>query len=183
MHWFSPGIAVALLAAGLFVGVVSGMVGIGGGILVIPILMIGFGFSQPRANGTSMAMLLPPIGIFAVMNYWRSGNVNLPFAAMLAIGFAAGAYFGAALVNSGRINPTVLRVIFAVLLLYVAGRILFRTGGRARATLETLILMGIFVGNYFLMRLIAPRLQRSPRWREDYRKRLEKPPADHDYEI
>ena len=62
-----------VLLVGLLIGTVSGMVGIGGGVLVIPVLMFGFGFSHTKANGTSMAMLLPPIGVFAVLAYWRAG--------------------------------------------------------------------------------------------------------------
>src|SRR5437868_5790088 len=99
----SPTTLLLVLAIGLAIGIVSGMVGIGGGVLVIPVLMFGFGFSQARANGTSLAMLLPPIGIFAVLSYWRAGNIDWPFAAALAIGFAGGAFIGAKLVNNGQI--------------------------------------------------------------------------------
>ena len=75
-------VALVLLVA-LVIGTISGMVGIGGGVLVIPVLMFGFGFSQAKANGTSMAMLLPPIGVFAVLSYWRAGNIDFRFAAVL----------------------------------------------------------------------------------------------------
>jgi hypothetical protein len=175
-------VALALLAIGLIIGVVSGMVGIGGGILVIPLLMIGFGFSQAKANGTSMAMLLPPIGLFAVMNYWRANNVDWPSAAFLAVGFATGAYFGAMAVNTGRINPTALRILFSILLLYIAGRMLFRSGGRARAALETTFLIAAFIVSYVVMRLLGHKLKRMPNWSEEYRKR-EHLPAEYDYEI
>lgn len=121
---------LALLAVGLVVGTISGMLGIGGAILIIPVLMIGFGFSQVKANGTSMAMLLPPIGIFAVLQYWRSGNIDLRFAAWMALGFTIGAYVGAVLVNSGKVNPTVLRFMFAAVILYVASRLILRPGGK-----------------------------------------------------
>src|SRR5580765_8167162 len=85
---------ILLAGVGLLIGVLSGLVGIGGGILVIPVLMIGFAFSQAEANGTSLAMLLPPIGIFAVLTYSRAGYVNWRFALVLAAGFAPGAYLG-----------------------------------------------------------------------------------------
>ena len=119
---------ILLAGVGLLIGVLSGLVGIGGGILVIPVLMIGFAFSQAEANGTSLAMLLPPIGIFAVLTYSRAGYVNWRFALVLAAGFAPGAYLGAWLVSKGRINPTALRILFALLLAYVAARLLFRPG-------------------------------------------------------
>src|SRR3954454_6098013 len=147
----SVGTVMLVLLVGLLIGTVSGMVGIGGGVLVIPVLMFGFGFTQAKANGTSMAMLLPPIGVFAVLSYWRAGNIDFRIAAVLAVGFAAGAYVGARLVNSGRINPTALRVLFAVLLLYVAGRVLFRPGGRARSALETSLLVAGFTITYWVM--------------------------------
>ena len=179
-----PGLSVAimLLPVGVIVGAISGMVGIGGGILVIPVLMIAFGFSQAKANGTSMAMLLPPIGIFAVLKYWDAHNVSLPYATFLAIGFAAGAYIGTIAVNSGWINPVALRVMFSVVLLYVAGRMLFRTGGRARAALETTLLTAAFVVRHVVMRLLGQRLNRMPNWSEEYRKR-QHVSLDCDYEI
>ena len=159
------------------------MVGIGGGVLVIPVLMLGFGFSQAKANGTSMAMLLPPIGLFAVLSYWRAGNIDFRFAAVLAVGFAAGAYAGATLVNTGRVSPIALRVLFAVLLLYVAGRMLFRSGGRAHAALETAALVIGFTATYAAMRLLGRHWSRStPDWSAVYRQ-WRKEPLEHDYEI
>ena len=173
---------VALLATGAIVGTISGIVGIGGGILVIPILMMAFGFSQARANGTSLAMLLPPIGIFAAMTYWRAGNVDVAYAALMALGFAAGAYFGAKAVNAGWINPDGLRILFSAMLLYVAGRLLFRSGGRAGAAIEIALLIAAFLMSYVLMRLLGRKLKRMLNWPEEYRKRQHLP-FDYDYEI
>jgi uncharacterized membrane protein YfcA len=159
------------------------MVGIGGGVLVIPVLMIGFGFSQTKANGTSLAMLLPPIGVFAVAAYARAGNVDWRYAGLLAGGFAVGAYVGAWLVNKGLINPTTLRICFALVLVYCAGRILFRPGGRARSALETLLLVVGFALAYAVMRVFGRQLKRSPsHWGRIYRER-QREPFEHDYEI
>lgn len=172
-----------LLCIGLAIGMISGMVGIGGGVLIIPVLMLAFGFSQVRANGTSLAMLLPPIGIFAVLAYWKAGHVDFRFAGLLAAGFAVGAYLGAQLVNTGRIHPTALRIIFAMLLIYCAGRLLFRPGGRARAAVETLALMAIFALGYLLMRLLGKKPKRTPtKWGMVYRQR-QREPYEYDYEI
>src|SRR6187455_1310068 len=91
--------AIALLLLGTLVGVVGGMIGIGGGILVIPLLMFFFGFTQQKANGTSLAMLLPPIGLLAVIRYYQAGNIDIKVALLLACGFAGGAYLGAWIVN------------------------------------------------------------------------------------
>src|SRR5437764_11563390 len=90
---------VGLLGLGLVIGIISGMLGIGGGVLVIPALTFLFGFTQQMAVGTSVGMLLPPIGVFAFVRFYKSGQVDLPAAGLLALGFAAGAYVGAVLVT------------------------------------------------------------------------------------
>jgi uncharacterized membrane protein YfcA len=172
-----------VLLLGLLVGVVGGMVGIGGGVLAIPVLMIGFGFSQAKANGTSLAMLLPPIGIFAVLSYSRAGNIDWKFAGLLALGFAVGAYVGARLVNTGKINPTMLRLLFAMLLLYVAGRILFRSGGYARPAFATSLLILGFTLTWAWMRFLGKRWHRAaPSWSMIYRQKHAQS-FEHDYEI
>ena len=174
--------AAVLLLAGLAIGAFSGMVGIGGGILVIPVLMFFFGFSQARANGTSLAMMLPPIGVFAVAAYWRAGNVDWRYAALLAAGFAVGAYAGARALNGGWINPAALRVAFALLLVYCAGRLLFRSGEPARAALETSLLILSFAATYVVLRLLGRRWRRAPDWGAIYRER-QRQPYEFDYEI
>ena len=172
-----------ILLVGLVIGVVSGMVGIGGGVLVIPALMFGFGFSQVRANGTSLAMLVMPVGAFAVLTYWRADNVDWRYAGLLAAGYTAGAYVGARLVNTGAIDPAALRVLFAGLLLYVAGRILFQSDARVHAAVGTSLLVAAFAGTYVVMRLLGRRWdRRPPDWAAVYRRRLKEPSA-HDYEI
>src|SRR4051812_42783573 len=174
---------VLLLLIGLGVGAISGMVGIGGGVLVIPILMLGFGMPHVKANGTSLAMLLPPIGIFAVIAYARAGNVDWRYAGLLAAGFSIGALVGAWVVNAGFINPTVLRFCFALLLMYSAGRILFRPGGRARSASEALLLAIGFGIAYLVMRLLGRHWKYSPsRWGMVYRQR-QREPFEYDYEI
>jgi uncharacterized protein len=84
-----------LLLLGLAAGVLSGLIGIGGGIIVIPALVLFFHFSQHQAQGTTLAMLLPPIGLFAAWAYWRAGFVDIKAAALLALGFVLGGYLGA----------------------------------------------------------------------------------------
>jgi uncharacterized protein len=178
----SFGVAIALLAMGLVIGVVGGMIGIGGGVMFIPMLMFFFGFTQAKANGTSLATLLPPIGIFAVIAYSRAGNIHWGFAILLAIGFMIGAYVGATIVNRGWIHPTALRITFALFLVYVAGNLLFRPGGRARASLETTLIVVAFAATYTAMRLLGKKYMRMPSWGDTYRNRL-KYFVPYDYEI
>src|SRR5512141_1034119 len=82
------------LLAGVLVGIFSGMLGVGGGIVLIPILVYGFKMNQKLAQGTSLAMLLPPTGILAFMQYYKAGNADLKLGLLVAIGVLIGGYFG-----------------------------------------------------------------------------------------
>src|SRR3954451_16605605 len=84
-----------LFLFGVAVGGASGLLGIGGGIVLVPGLIWLFGFSQPEAQGTSLAVLIPPVGIFAALVYYRHGYVRLPVVGAVAAGFLVGAYLGA----------------------------------------------------------------------------------------
>ena len=84
-----------LCLLGASAGIISGLFGIGGAVLVVPALVYFFKYPQQMAQGTSLAMLLPPIGLFAVMRYWQAGQIQLKPALILAITFMIGAYFGA----------------------------------------------------------------------------------------
>ena len=112
-----------LLLVGLLVGMVSGVVGIGGGILFVPALVWLAGMSQHKAQGTSLGALLLPVGIFAFMEYYRKGNADLKVALLLALGFLIGGYFGA--VGAQHIPDLWLRRIFAVTMIAVGGELLF----------------------------------------------------------
>jgi uncharacterized protein len=112
-----------LLLFGACIGVLSGMLGIGGGIILVPGLMLLFGFSQQEAQGTSLAALIPPIGIFAAMVYYQNHYVKIPVATAVAAGFMIGAYFGALLVP--RMPVEWLRLAFGGLLLYVGCSFVF----------------------------------------------------------
>jgi len=111
-----------MLLVGLLVGVFSGVVGIGGGILFIPALIWLAGMSQHKAQGTSLGALLAPVGIFAFMEYYRKGNADLKVALLLAAGFLIGGYFGA--VGAQYIPDLWLRRIFAITMIAVGGKML-----------------------------------------------------------
>ena len=86
---------LGFLLVGAFAGAVSGMFGIGGGILVIPAMVYIYGFSQKMATGTSLGMLLPPIGVLAFWQYYKASLVSVPAALLLIAGFIAGSYLSA----------------------------------------------------------------------------------------
>ena len=105
------------VAIGIAAGVLSGLIGIGGGILIVPALILLAGFSPSSASGTSLAVLLLPVGLAAVFEYYRNGHVNIPAAAIMAVSFAFAAWGGAIL--SKRINPAMLRLSFGVFIAVV----------------------------------------------------------------
>ena len=86
---------IGFLFVGAFTGAIAGMFGIGGGVFVIPAMVYIFGFSQKTATGTSLAMLLPPIGILAFLQFYKSGYVNIAAAVLLVAGFLAGSWLSA----------------------------------------------------------------------------------------
>ncbi|HRZ77295.1 MAG TPA: TSUP family transporter [Bacteroidales bacterium] len=86
--------AVILILLGLAAGILRGLIGVGGGIIIIPGLILLLGMSQHMAQGTSLAVMLPPIGLLAVYNYYKAGEINLKYAAIIATAFLIGGYFG-----------------------------------------------------------------------------------------
>lgn len=114
---------IGALAVGAVIGVISGLVGIGGGALLIPVLVYGYGLSQAKAQGTSLATLLLPIGIFAFLPYYRAGHVDVKLAILMALGFALGGWFGGDWAQ--HLSALALRRGFAVLLLVLAVKMFF----------------------------------------------------------
>ena len=115
------------LILGLIAGIVSGITGIGGGIIILPALIFVFGFSQHQAQGTTLALLVPPIDILAAWTYYKQGYVDLKIAALLCLGFVLGGWLGAK-IGTGLSNVILAR-IFGVLLLVSAIRVMFTNIG------------------------------------------------------
>ena len=112
-----------LLALGVAAGLLSSLVGIGGGVLIVPVLVISLAMSQKMAQGTSLAMLLPPIGILAVMNYYKAGYVDVKVAAILCVAFIAGSFLGSLVVIN--LPEVIIKRIFGIFLLVLAVKYLF----------------------------------------------------------
>ena len=112
--------ALLLLSIGLIAGIAAGFVGIGGGMIIVPALVFGLGMTQHMAQGTSLAMMLPPIGILGVMNYAKAGEININYALLLALTFILGAWLGSRW--SLKINASIVRLIFAVFMVLAAIR-------------------------------------------------------------
>lgn len=114
---------IILILIGLLSGLLSGVFGIGGAIIVIPALVFIIGLSQHEAQGTSLAFMLPPVGILATWNYYKEGYVNWKIALVLSLTFLLGAYLGSRF--SIHISDRTLRRLFGVLLILVAIKMIF----------------------------------------------------------
>jgi len=114
---------IILIAIGLLAGVLSGFVGVGGGILMIPLMMLFLGLSQFEAQGTALVAMLPPIGILAAMNYFKSGYVKWEYAVVIALTFVIGGYFGSKMSLS--LDPTTVRKVFGVVMFFAAIKLIF----------------------------------------------------------
>jgi uncharacterized membrane protein YfcA len=114
---------VLLILVGLLAGVLSGLVGLGGGVIIVPALVFLLGFSQHQAQGTSLGILLLPAGIFAVMNYYKRGYIDIKVVLLLFVGFLIGGWLGSKI--SVNLPEGTLKKIFAIALVLIAGKVLF----------------------------------------------------------
>jgi uncharacterized membrane protein YfcA len=112
-----------LLAIGLFSGMLGGMVGIGGGIVIVPALIYFLGFSQLNAQGTSLALIMFPVGVLGVINYYKQGHVDFNIVFILAAGFIVGSFLGSKFAMN--IPQVVVKKFFAVLMIVIAIKMLF----------------------------------------------------------
>jgi uncharacterized protein len=118
----STSMILILIVIGIITGVMAGMLGIGGAIIMIPALVFLLGISQQTAQGTSLAVMLPPVGIIAAYNYYKAGHVNIKFAIILAVFFLVGSYFGSKIALT--LPQNALKKIFGIILLLVAAKML-----------------------------------------------------------
>ncbi|HVN67135.1 MAG TPA: sulfite exporter TauE/SafE family protein [Candidatus Sulfotelmatobacter sp.] len=114
---------LGLFLIGILAGGLSGFLGIGGATIMIPALILIFNTSQHMAQGTSIAALVLPVGIFAAVKYWQNGNVNITFALLIALGFFLGAYIGA--IYAQPVPDIILKRLFAGYLIVIALQMLF----------------------------------------------------------
>jgi uncharacterized protein len=115
--------AAGLVLLGILAGVLSGLTGLGGGVIIVPALIYLFRYSVHLAQGTTLALLVPPIGLLAAWNYYQKGYVDIPAAALIAVSFVIGSLFASRFAVS--LPEAVLRRIFAVVLGIVALEMFF----------------------------------------------------------
>lgn len=114
---------VEAVLIGIFIGILSGVVGVGGGVVLVPILLYGYGMSQSKAQGTSLAMLLAPSGLLAFWHYYKAGHADLRLGLWIALGVFLGGWVGGDLAQ--RFSSLTLRRIFASFLIVVAAKLFF----------------------------------------------------------
>ncbi len=115
---------ICFLILGLIAGASSGLVGLGGGFILVPALVLIFGFSQHAAQGTTLALMVPPIGLMAAYSYYKAGHVNMYAAIFICIGFFVGGYFGAKLAIN--IPKDILQKIFSITMMAVGIYMFFK---------------------------------------------------------
>lgn len=113
---------IMLILIGLLAGILSGLVGVGGGIIMVPLLVLFFSMNQHQAQGTSLAVLAIPVTALAAFNYYKQGELNIKFAVIIAVFFIIGSFFGSKLALG--IDQKVLKKIFACVLILIAGKML-----------------------------------------------------------
>jgi len=113
---------ILLIVIGLAAGILSGMVGVGGGIIIVPALIFFLGFSQHEAQGTSLGLLLLPVGILAVINYYNKGYIDIKVVFIMSVAFVLGGWLGSKMSLS--LPQETVKKIFAVVLLYTAVKML-----------------------------------------------------------
>jgi uncharacterized membrane protein YfcA len=114
---------IILMIVGLFAGFASGMVGIGGGVVIVPALVYFLHLSQHQAQGISIGMLLMPVGFLAAFNYYKSGNFNFKYSVVIGLTFVAGAWLGSKV--SLNIDQVMMKRIFGVIMLLLSIKMIF----------------------------------------------------------
>ena len=125
---------IIIVLIGVAAGILGGLVGVGGGIIIVPALIYFVGFSQHSAQGTSLGLIMFPVGILGVLQYYKSGHVDFKVVGILAIGFLIGSFFGSKLALS--LPQETVKKIFAVLMIIIAIKMLFLDKKKAVAEKE-----------------------------------------------
>ena len=125
---FSTSQLLILVLVGLFAGALSGFVGVGGGIIIVPAMIYFMNMNQMQAQGVSLALLMLPVGILGVMNYYKAGHIQFNYVFIMAVGFVLGNYFGSK--YAMRVPEHKIKFVFALLMLYVAVQMLWKSGAK-----------------------------------------------------
>jgi uncharacterized membrane protein YfcA len=123
-HKMDTQMIIILILVGICAGIMSGLIGVGGGIVIVPALVYILGFSQLDAQGTSLAMIMFPVGILGVMQYYKQGHVDFHIVLILALGFVLGSFIGSK-ISIYILSQETVKKIFAILMILLAIKMLF----------------------------------------------------------
>ena len=126
-----------VILIGIFAGMLGGLVGVGGGLIIVPSLIYFLGFSQHAAQGTSLGLILLPVGILGVLQYYKQGNVDFRVVAILAVGFLIGSFFGSKIALS--LPQETVKKIFAIFMIIMAIKMLFFDKGKEKKAKEATV--------------------------------------------
>ncbi len=129
-----------IVVIGIAAGLLSGLIGVGGGIIIVPALVLLIGFTQKEAQGTSLGVLLLPVGILGVLQYYKQGHIDLKVVGYLSLGFIVGGYFGSKIAMN--ISQEAVKKIFAIVMIVISVKMIFfdkpkkdSSAGNAKETL------------------------------------------------
>jgi len=112
-----------IIVIGIAAGVLSGLIGVGGGIIIVPALVLLIGFTQKEAQGTSLGVLLLPVGILGVLQYYKQGHIDIKVVGYLSLGFIVGGYFGSKIAMN--ISQEAVKKIFAIVMIIISIKMIF----------------------------------------------------------
>jgi uncharacterized membrane protein YfcA len=167
------------IALGLLVGFASGMVGTGGGVLLVPALVFLFG-DHKKAVGTTLAVMVPPIGLMAAIEYYRRGEVDLEAAAVIASTFIVGAWLGSKLAE--HVDVEILRLLFGLVLIYISVRFLLASDRFVASAFLGLVAVTFALLAYIGLHILGKRHLPRPNLGDKIRD-LEQPDRPGDYHI
>ncbi len=133
---------ILLIAFGIFVGVFSGLMGLGGGAVMIPIMVLALGLSQVKAHGMSLMVMIPPVALPAVIRYFQNGHLDkgdIKMAALISLGLVCGSYFGASIADALSKHKGMLATVFGLLLVYIAVYTALGKGNLSRSVVLALV--------------------------------------------
>lgn len=172
---------VLTLVLGLVVGGLSGILGIGGGVFLIPGMIYLLHFTPQKAQGTTLAAMVPPIGLGAALQYYRQGFVDLQAAACIAAGFTLGAFITSSFVHY--ISSTLLTQIFGSLLLFMGVRMVLMSDRVSSIMFGAVVAWTLAWGSYFIFRSWGKRYGVRPNFRSVAREFAAGSPPTADYQI
>ena len=172
---------VAYLLVGLSVGGISGMFGIGGGVLLVPILVWLFGFDQSKAAGTTLATLVMPIALPAAYRYYSARRIDVEAAVCIALAFAIGGYVGAALVH--HVPERLLRQGFGLLMLYIGARFVLSSESEVANLSAGIVATGLGWLAYLGLRTMGQSHAAKPDLEQEVQRMQQLGHGDADYTI